>query len=167
MKKVESLVLHNDRSQSVPDSELLNWRLRYPDSASDIFGPVIAYTWRVEGAECRIDDLLNRFDLQLLPDASGFICFESDWKPDNCLLLDVFGKERVRLTVPWQLTRAMNPESAKPPTSFARVSAPFVNPSDGKAGEFGVIAWVELAGHYYFELDYRNGQFLWGREIRD
>jgi len=73
----------------------------------------------------------------------------------------------MRLTVPWQLTNPKNPESAKPPTSFALVSAPFVNPTDGKEGHFGVTAWVEHAGQYYFELDYHSGQFLWGRPIRD
>lgn len=162
---VRGLTKHNDRGQSVSFSNFRAWR--DPKTGSDIFGPVIAYTWHVEEAELRIDDPENRLSLNLLPDASGLICFESDWKPDNCLLLDAFGKERMRLTIPWQLTREKNPESAKPPTSFASVSGPLVNPADGKSGEFGVIAWVEHAGHYYFELDYHTGEFLWGREIRD
>ena len=73
----------------------------------------------------------------------------------------------MRLTVPWQLTKPQNPESAKPPTSFADVSGPYSNPVDGRKGEFGVSAWVEHAGQYYFELNYHAGQFLWGKEIRD
>ncbi|OUL98742.1 hypothetical protein A8M77_30135 [Variovorax sp. JS1663] len=128
---------------------------------------MVRYTWIVDGVEYERVDNTNHISLRELPDASGFICFESDWKPDNCLLLDVYGNERTRLTVPWQLTRPRNPESAKPPTSFARISSPYINPADGKEGRFGVEAWVEHAGQYYFELDYHAGQFLWGKEIRD
>jgi hypothetical protein len=164
MKKVNSFTLHNGRNQSVPNSELLNWRKYYPNDESDIFGPVITYSWYV-------DDLSFRSQYTgywcELPDASGFICFEREWKPDNCLLLDVYGKERIRLIVPWQLTRHPNPESEKPPTSFDNISEPYVNPTNGMRGKFGVAAWVEYAGKYYFELDYQTGQFLWGREIRD
>jgi hypothetical protein len=103
----------------------------------------------------------------LLPDNNGFLRFESGWdRTDNCLLLDAYGKERMRLTVPWQLTAANYPASNAPPTSFWGISEPDINPADGKKGEFGVKAWVELAGEYYFELDWRTGQFLWGKEIR-
>lgn len=161
---VSDFTLHDSNGNYILEKDSLLWIEQHEGLG---FGPVVAYSWRVNGKRFEAPANRRRATWEVLPDASGFICLESDWKPDNCLLLDVFGKERMRLTVPWQLTRAMNLESAKPPTSFARVSAPFVNPSDGKAGEFGVIAWVELAGHYYFELNYHTGDFLWGREIRD
>lgn len=97
--------------------------------------------------------------MHLLPDNSGFICFERDWVPNNCTLLDEFGKERFRLTVPWQLTNAQNRKSEGPPTSFARLDGPVRNPADGRIGEFGVVAWVEYAGFYYFELNTVRANF--------
>lgn len=103
----------------------------------------------------------------MLPDSTGFICFESESKPDNCTLLDAYGKERMRLTVPWRLTGSTSPESGHPPTSFENISEPYVNPADGRPGKFGVTAWVEYAGKHYFELDYHTGQFLWCKRIMD
>lgn len=164
MKKIELFTLHNDRNESVFDSEILNWRSYYPSDNIDIFGPITSYSWFVDGITYQEQKLPNQ-SWQLLPDASGFICFESDWKPDNCILLDVFGKERKRLMVPWQITKQMNPESAVAPTSFCNISKPYTNPINGNHGVFGVTAWVEHAGKYYFELDYRSAQFLWGKEI--
>jgi hypothetical protein len=166
MSRVERFTLHNDRGQSVLSCDLLKWADALNPS-DDIFGPVIRYSWVVDGIQYKRWNQPPNFSLHELPDASGFVGFERDRKVDNCLLLDAFGKERMRLTVPWQLTRPQNPESAKPPTSFSNLSDPYINPADGKGGEFGVTAWVELAGMYYFELDYHTGQFLWGREIRD
>jgi hypothetical protein len=108
----------------------------------------------------------------VLPDHSGFLRFESGWdRPDNCLLLDAYGKERMRLTVPWELTGR---EIAKDAVMcFKNVSAPYVNPKDGKQGQFGVSAYIEgsgsggyAEGDWYFELDYHTGKFLWGKEIR-
>jgi hypothetical protein len=80
---------------------------------------------------------------------------------------DAYGKERMRLTVPWQMTGSTSSESGQPPTSFANISAPYTNPADVKEGKFGVTAWVEYAGKHYFELDYHSGQFLWCRCIMD
>jgi len=165
MSTITCLKKHNNRGQSVLFSEYRDWK--DPRTGSDIFGPVISYSWNVDDMENHFHDPGSQNALHLLPNASGFICFEIEWKPNNCLLLDAYGNERMRLTVPWQLTRPKNPESAKPPTSFANISGPFVNPADGKVGQFGVTAWVEHAGKYYFELDYPSGQFLWGKEIRD
>lgn len=163
---VSEFTLHNDRGQSVLSSELSNWALK--DGGFEIFGPVIAYSWKVNGTPVRFSDSENKISLHILQDASGFIGFEQDrWEPNNCVLFDAYGKERMRLTVPWQLTHPKNPESAKPPTSFENISGPYINPADGKQGEFGVTAWVEHAGKYYFELDYHTGRFLWGKEIRD
>ena len=167
MSKVKSFTLHNDRDLSIADSELLNWRKYYPDDKTDIFGPITKYSWLVNDAFYEAQKPKGQ-SWEILPDASGFIGFEKKrWEPDNCLLLDAYGKERMRLIVPWQLTHPKNPESAKPPTSFDNISEPYINPADGKQGEFGVTAWVEHAGKYYFELDYHSGQFLWGKEIRD
>ncbi len=163
MGKVEGFTLHNESGQSVLDSELKSW---IGPKGEFIFGPATKYTWTVDGANYSIQRP-DRQTWHMLPDATGFICFEHEWNPNNCLLLDVYGKERMRLTVPWQLTIPQNPSSAMPPTSFAGIGTPCINPLDGKKGRFGLEAWVEHAGRYYFELDYHTGQFLWGREIRD
>jgi hypothetical protein len=165
MNTVEYFTRHGESGVAVLDKDYLKWLEAH--ESSELGSKIVAYSWVVNGKEYMASIDIGKLVWHELPDATGFICFESDWKPNNCLLLDAFGKERMRLTVPWQLTRPQNPESAKPPTSFANVSEPFVNPNDGKVGEFGVTAWVELAGKYYFELDYHTGQFLWGKEIRD
>jgi hypothetical protein len=165
MNKVEGFTLHNDRGQSILARELGSWMTR--NGKLEVFGPVVAYSWSVYGIGYERSNEPPSLSLHELPDASGFIGFEESWKPDNCLLLDAYGKERLRLTVPWQLTKLQDPQSVKSPTSFVRLSPPYINPADGKEGEFGVNAWVEHAGTYYFELDYHTGQFLWGREIRD
>jgi hypothetical protein len=109
---------------------------------------------------------------KLLPDSSGFLRFESGWdRADNCLLLDAYGKERMRLTVPWELTgREISKDAVM---CFKNVSEPYINPMDGKQGQFGVSAYIEgsgsggyAEGDWYFELDYHTGKFLWGKEIR-
>jgi len=166
MSSVKDFTLHNDRGQSVLARDLLKW-VDDLNPANDVFGPTVCYSWFVEGVEYKRSNQPPSFHLCELPDASGFIGFERDRKVDNCLLLDALGKVRMRLAVPWQLTTSQNPDSSKPPTSFSSASDPYINPADGKLGEFGVVAWVEFAGLYYFELDYHSGQFLWGREIRD
>lgn len=164
VKKIADFTLHDASGNSMLDKDWLKWVNQHEGQG---FGPTVSYSWHV--GDHRVEVPANRQEetWEVLPDATGFICFKSDRKPDNCLLLDAFGRERMRLTVPWLLTRRQNPESAKPPTSFVNASAPYVNPDDGREGQFGVIAWVEFAGMYYFELDYHTGQFLWGREIRD
>lgn len=166
MIKVEAFTLHNGRGQSVLRCALNGW-VDEINPGNDIFGPVLRYSWLVGDERYEICDAASDLNLNELPDATGFIGFEAGWKPNNCVLFDVFGKERMRLTVPWKLTRPQNPESAKPPTTFVGVSPPFVNPSDAGEGRFGVNAWVEHAGTYYFEFDYHTGQFLWGTGIRD
>lgn len=174
---VNCLTLHNNRGHSILSTDLRAWR--EPVTNSEIFGPVIAYSWLVDGEEKRIDDPQSQLSVKLLPDSSGFICFAQEAKHDNCLLLDAYGKERLRLTVPWELTgidvyaeaRAWLKNQGKPYVPpemyFCTISGPYVNPLDGKMGQFGVTAWIEYAGMYYFELDYHTGQFLWGKPIRD
>ncbi len=163
MNKIVAFTLHNNRDQSVLENALVTWvdELRHP---SGIFGPVIRYSWQVNG--CQFESYRTGYWREL-PDSSGFICFESESKPDNCTLLDAYGKERMRLTVPWQMTGSTSLESGQSPTSFENISAPYVNPADGKEGKFGVTAWVEYAGKHYFELDYHTGQFLWCKHIMD
>lgn len=100
--------------------------------------------------------------MDVLPDASGFFLCEKVDRPDNLLLLDVYGKERMRLSVPWQLTRQPTPESAKYPSRFIGLTTSWNNPETGEIGKFGVLAWVQYAGDYAFVLDWKTGQFKWG-----
>ena len=161
MNKVENFTLHNDRDQSVLAKDLLTWvdELNHP---SGIFGPVVRHTWVVSGKS--FDSAKGGY-WRVLPDSSGFICFERESKPNNCVLLDAYGKERMRLSVPWKMTGATDPE-AEQVSTFDNISAPYVNPVDGKEGQFGVVGWVGER-KYYFELDYHTGQFLWCKPIRD
>lgn len=103
----------------------------------------------------------------ILPDASGFIVIYKSKVPDNCLLIDAKGNLKSRLSVPWQLTKHPNITSNTPPTCFLEIAAPRNNPTDGNLGKFGILAWVELQGLYYFELDLNSGKFIWGKEIYD
>lgn len=132
--------------------------------------PLVKLTWIYNSELFGLDVNLTT-SISKLPDSSGFIAFEDDWMLDNCLLLDAYGKERMRLMVPWELTELDIPKDAV--MSFKNISDPYKNPKDGKLGQFGVSAWIEgsgsggyAEGDWYFELDYHTGKFLWGREIR-
>lgn len=168
---VKDFTWHGTEGHSVLANEWLGWvnsrngkKEFGPDNGYG-FGKLTHYTWMVgdERISAQVD---AEKSLHVLPDASGFICFARGNVPNNCTLLDAYGKERMRLTVPWQLTTANNPASNAPPTCFAGLSSPYINPANGKIGQFGVKAWVELGGEYYFELDWHTGKFLWGKEIR-
>lgn len=166
MSRIENFTLHNDRGQTVLASNLLTWKddLHHP---SGIFGPVLKHSWQVD--DQTYERLNPRNDgMGVLPRFAGFIVFESAWKPDNCLLLDVYGKERMRLTVPRHLTGGLvDPSYETGAGTFCYVcSTPYVNPKTGVQGQFGVEAYVE-EGRFYFELNYHTGEFLWGRQIRD
>ncbi len=160
--KVEQFMLRNKDGQSVLYENLGSWK---GPAGELIFGPTIKYAWRVDG--CEYEALSDEESWHLLPDASGFICFEKEWKPDNCVLRDAYGKVYVRLVVPRMLTGSRFLDSSRQPTSFSNISLPYTNPLNGEEGQFGVVAWVEYAGKYYFELDYHSGSFLWGKEVRD
>lgn len=162
---ISNFALHGSSSVSVLAKDFLKWLETH--SSSELGEKIIAYSWNVDEKYFKKTIDINKQYWWELPDASGFICFESEWKPDNCTLLDAYGKEYMRLTVPWQLTGSTNPDSGQPPTSFESISEPYVNPVDGIKGKFGVTAWVEYAGKYYFELDYHTGQFLWCKRIMD
>lgn len=165
MDAIENFSLHGESNVVVPQRDFLKWLESH--SPSELGEKVIAYSWNVREKYLKVFIDIGNVSWHLLPDDSGFICFEKYWVPNNCTLLDAFGRERFRLTVPWQLTSHQNPKSQNAPTSFARVGGPCINPDDDRLGEFGVIAWVEDAGFYYFELNYRTGEFLWGKAIRD
>jgi len=163
--KITNFTLHNAMGEAVRAAELIDWSLKQkPWRAFN----TSRYSWEVNGR--RFESPNNSYWCEL-PDASGFICFESEWKSDNCRLLDAYGKEIRRLTVPWDLTGLNIPKDAV--MCFKNVSEPCKNPKDGKLGQFGVSAWIEgsgsggyAEGDWYFELDYHTGKFLWGKEIR-
>ncbi len=163
-EKITLFTIYNNRGNLVLRSELLAWK--DPVTGSDIFGPVTKYSWMVDGVEFTSP---STGFWRELPDASGFICFESEWKPDNCLLLDAYGKERMRLTVPWEMTGAIHPTASQPPTCFENISEPYDNPETGEKGKFGVTAHIaDVFGcKFYFELNYHTGEFLWCKKIRD
>jgi hypothetical protein len=162
MTHVKELMVFNDRGDGVPDADFLThvaeWRKVHPNEP--MFGPIAKYSWTVGG---NVHVRLNpRNDgLYPLPDASGFLLCEHVERPDNLVLLDAYGKERKRLSVPWQLTRRPTPASAPFPSRFIGLTTPWANPATGEAGRFAVLAWVEYAGDYAFELDWHTGEFLW------
>lgn len=130
--------------------------------------PLVKLTWMCDSKLFEFDinliDNKPAMSLSKLPDASGFIVFESECETDNCVLLDGFGLKRIRLTVPLELTNRDIPKTNQ---------MYFCNVSSHMDGQFGVHAWIEgsgsggyLQGDWYFELEYHTGQFLWGKEIR-
>lgn len=164
--KVEQFTKHNKRGQSVLAIDSLQWR--DPVTNSEIFGPLDRWTWIVDGLTYEKKDFDNIL-LKIFPDASGFICVELDGVVDNCLLLDCYGNKRMRLTVPWHLSKfppQTEEEEADCRFRFA-TTEPYTNPTTGEKGQFGVAAYVAKRHLYYFELDWHTGEFLWGREIRD
>ena len=164
MSSISNFTLHGSSGVAVLDAEFLDWLQHH--KSEELGKKIVAYSWMVEGRRIEMPVDTATVTWYLLPDASGFLCFERGHVPNNCTLLNAYGQERMRLIVPWQLTTAHNPASNAPPTCFAGISSPHTNPADEKPGQFGVKAWVELAGEYYFELDWKTGAFLWGREIR-
>lgn len=153
MSNVENATLHNDLGESVARDKLIHWRAY--DGSSRPFFPT-SLTWSVDGKEMNIA-LRRGLIVRVFPDASGFICFEDCRDVDNCYALDAYGQQRYRLKVPWELTPYDVPVGAK---------MWFRNVGTHQDGKFGVTAWIEYAGDFYFELDYHAGRFLWGKEIR-
>ena len=166
MSHISNMMNFNDKGECLPEIDFLEhfevWKRSHP--FDPIFGPIVRVTWEVEGL--LIERLnINNDDLRLLPDSSGFLLCEEAKRSDNLVLLDAYGHERLRLSVPWQMTGSTNPDSGKYPTRFIGKTTPWENPATGEPGHFGVLAWVEYAGDYYFELDYRNGKFLWSKRL--
>ncbi|MDZ7922279.1 hypothetical protein [Rhodoferax sp.] len=163
MNLVSNLICHNNRGDFLPELTFTEdyevWRRSNPDDP--VFGPIVKHTWHVDGVQ--IERLNQRNDpLYELPDATGFLLCEHVERSDNLVLLDVYGKERVRLAMPWQLTQRPTSQSAGYPSRFLGLTTPWDNPKTGQLGKFAVLAWVEYAGDYAFELDWKTGQFLWG-----
>lgn len=156
-------MLQNAQGDVLPDENFLKhvkkWRENQPLGSS--FGPICNFIWQINGALYERANPKNDH-LRLLPDASGFLLCENVERSDNLVLLDAYGQERMRLPIPWQLTRTPTPASANYPSRFIGVTTPWDNPKTGEPGRFAVLAWVQYAGDYAFELDWRTGQFLWG-----
>jgi hypothetical protein len=163
VSKVRNLSRHNSRGGILPtkdaDFHYEEWRKKHPGEV--VFGPITRHTWQVDGRA--YDRLNSRNDgLYEFPDSTGFLLCEQVDRPDNLVLLDAYGKERMRLSVPWQLTRKPTPESAAFPSHFIGLTTPWDNPNTGEVGKFAVLTWVQYAGDYAFELNWNTGQFLWG-----
>lgn len=150
MSKVCNLTLHNDAGESVLASDLVRWA----EKNSRIFYKT-SVSWLVNGQLKRMD--AKSIKVSILPDNSGLICFDDDRDYDNGYILDAYGKLRYRLRVPWELTGLDIPKGAK--MWFRDITSCI-------QGTFGAAAWIEYAGDYYFELDYHEGKFLWGKKIR-
>jgi filamentous hemagglutinin len=121
---------------------------------------VLSPAWK-EGTKVAEVTLKPGTRVQMVVDTGAYEAKRSD----NLVLLDAYGHERLRLSVPWQMTGSTNPDSGKYPTRFIGKTTPWENPATGEPGHYGVLAWVEYAGDYYFELDYRNGEFLWCKRL--
>lgn len=134
-------------------------------------GHIVSISWEYSEKDFHLDfDIKNKkttISAAILPDASGFVIIEKTKLPNNCIIIDATGNQKIRLSVPWQLTRNRNPQSNVSPTCFLEIGTPCNNPTNGKLGQFGINAWVEYEGLYYFELDFHTGRFLWGKEIYD
>ena len=134
--KIENFTIHNNRGQSILDSELINWREVVFGEENEIFGPLIGYSWKIGEHVLYLGR--DKGYLCELPDASGFICFEDGFSANNnCLLLNAFGLERMRLTVPVELTKRDIPKTNQ---------RYFCNISSHIEGQFGVRAWIEASG---------------------
>jgi hypothetical protein len=145
MLQLANLCFYNNRGDVIFEERFHEayevWKTSHPGEV--IFGPVVKHTWEVEGKKLERSNP-NNDSLHTLPDGSGLICFEkqndtSNLRSDNLLLLDVYGNERMRLNVPWQMTGAISPEF---PTEFMMLSGPYPNPATGEDGKFGVKAYV-------------------------
>ncbi|MDG2537749.1 hypothetical protein P5Y53_08765 [Dyella jiangningensis] len=153
--KISNFTMHDALGNSVLVREWLQW-VRSHNGPGD-FGVTTHYTWSVDGNRVCVPVDIAQVTWNELPDASGFICFEKGFRSDNCYVLDAYGNERYRLRVPWEQTPYDVPAGAK---------MWFRNVGTHNDGQFGVAAWIEFAGDFYFELDYHEGCFLWGKEIR-
>jgi hypothetical protein len=147
--KVECFTLHNDRGQSVLGADLLKWR-DDRDHPSGIFGPVIRYSWRVNG---QLFQLSTPGSLQLLPDYSGFIFFEKKITPGNAVLFDVYGKERKRLVVPNEIAPLDNLSTCKAYFSW-------LEPSEKEGQCILIGSVVGTMVDFGCDFDYVNGVFL-------
>lgn len=174
-QQITQFTIHGSSGLKVPVNQWIDWvlahqnKIGYTQENGYGLGKITYHSWYLGDDFIQMPAESWPFYCRLLPDASGFICFEKDYKPNNCLLLDAYGKERMRLTVPWQMTGATRAEAGLAPTSFDNVSEPYTHPATSEVGKFGVTAHIGngIDSKFYFELDWITGQFLWCRQIRD
>jgi len=153
--RISGFTMHDDSGHAILKKDWLSWVNKHGGPGD--FGVTTSYSWYVDGSYIKVSVDISRVRWRELPDESGFICFESEFVENNCVVLDAYGVERYRLKVPLELTPYDVPPEAK---------RWFRGPSTHPDGKYGVIAWIEYAGDFYFELDYHEGRFLWGKEIR-
>jgi hypothetical protein len=160
MKQITQLTNHNDRNQAVEDDHFLAWLEANPEVV--VFGPVCMHSW-LYGTEVIQRHNPRNDMLKVLPDKLGLICFENTKSPNNLVILDGYGNEKMRLTVPWQMTGKTDLRCGEYPTSFSGLSEPYNNPATGEEGKYGVKAHVNgfYGQAFYFEFDYLKGVFLW------
>ena len=131
-KIITDFTLHNNNDQSVIFKEATG----NPQCGYE--GPTTMYTWRVDGLayEMKVPKLEG---LYVFPDETGFLFIEEEKRSDNLLLLDVYGKEKARLSIPLYLvfgTSAAN--YAEYPSGFIGVTAPWENQKTKEKGKFAV-----------------------------
>ncbi|MDR0779458.1 MAG: hypothetical protein LBF16_02040 [Pseudomonadales bacterium] len=167
MKTIKGFLIYNSRNEVLPDPDnkfehYEEWRKSH--LSEFVFGPIVKYTWEVDWVAYERLNPKNDY-LKLFPDATGFLLFEKAKRPDNLVLLDVYGNQTMRLAVPWRMTGSENPASGLYPTRFIGLTTPLENPDTGEEGKLGVFAWIEYAGDWYFELEPHKGEFLWCRRL--
>ncbi|MES2415262.1 MAG: hypothetical protein V4614_15780 [Pseudomonadota bacterium] len=155
INEILAFTIENASGQAVLFSEFTG------NPLCDYQGPTVRHTWQVDGMSYERLNSRNGY-LRMTPDASGFLLCEQEERSDNLVLLNAYGQERMRLTLPWQLTRSPTLEDAKYPSHFLGLTTPWDNTRTGEKGNFAVLAWMQCAGDYAFELDWRTGRFLWG-----
>jgi hypothetical protein len=148
---IEGLLIHGKLGETIPYHSFLDWVKINKRGIEQLY-----LSWLVDGEQKKLTTGKSLM-ASPLPDNSGLICFDEGFIKDGCYVIDAYGQFQYRLTVPWELTNRDVPKDAK---------MWFRNVGKHVDGQFGVIAWIEYAGDYYFELDYHTGKFLWGKEIR-
>ena len=131
-------------------------------------GPTVKYLWKMGVISCE-RPTPNNDGMWVLPDASGFLVCENAKRSDNLLLLDAFGKERMRLGVPWQMTGCTDPRSGEYPSRFIGLTTTWTHPITDELGKLGLHVYVAGSGlweTWYFEFDWQAGKFLWCRPMR-
>lgn len=165
---IHNFVKHDSRGLDIPENNPFD-PFDPSDERSKQYPGVLQIgrvTWEDESGRSYS---LNAKDLfvQILPDRSGLICLESNRQGSKfetsmqtaAFILNTDGSLRCRLEVPTELTGRDVPASASKSFGWIEKS------SIGEA-RYGLVASIEYAGDYYFELNYHTGEFLWGKEIR-
>ena len=110
--KVRDFTMHGTSGLSILHDKWVNWVIEHqnekgfsPENNYGL-GRISHHSWFVNNDKFEISNEQWIYSY-VLPDATGFIGFEQNrWENDNCVLFDVYGKERTRLTVPWRSCRS-------------------------------------------------------------